>query len=89
MYNLQTKRQCAVWLNPGASRSAEIRQQKSKVKTVLIANFDAKGLLHHEFIPPGQTVTSTVYLVVTKCLMRRTRQIWPEYYEPGSLEFAA
>ncbi len=45
MYNPQTKRQSAAWLSLGASRPAKFRQWKSKVKTLLIIFFHAKGLL--------------------------------------------
>jgi hypothetical protein len=29
----------------------KVRMQKSRVKTVLSAFFDAKGIIHHEFVP--------------------------------------
>ncbi len=54
-HDSQTKWQSAAGLSLGASRPAKVRQQKSKGKTLLITFFDAKGLLHHEFIFPGQT----------------------------------
>ncbi len=45
---------------------------------------DCIGLLHHKFIPPRQMVTSTIYLAVMKCPMRRISWIQPEYCKPGS-----
>ncbi len=84
IYDPQTKWQSTVWLSLGASRPTKVRQQKSKVKTLLIVFFDAKGLLHHKFIPPGQTVTSIIYLAVMKRLMCRICQIRLEYRELGS-----
>lgn len=51
IYETQTKRQSAAWLSPGAQRPWKVRQQKSKVKTKLIALFNSKGLIHHEFVP--------------------------------------
>ncbi len=83
MYNLQTKQQSAVWLSLGASRAANVRRQKSKMKSLLITFFNSKSLLHHKFIPLRQMITSTVYLAVMKCLMRHICQVWPEYRKAG------
>jgi hypothetical protein len=35
-----------------------MRIQKSRVKTMLTALFDAEGIIHHEFVPEKQTVHS-------------------------------
>lgn len=84
MYDPQTKRQSSAWLSPGEQRPTKVRQQKSKVKTMLIAFFDSKGLIHHEFVPVGQTVNARFYLEVMKRLVHRIRRIRPEYKDPGS-----
>ncbi len=81
IYNSQIKQQSAAWLSLGVSEPTNIKQQKSKVKILLITFFDAKALLNHKFIPPGQTVTSTVYLAVMKCLMHHIRRILLEYHK--------
>ena len=46
----------------------------SKVKVMLIVFFDIHGLVHHEFIPTGQTVNKEYYLDVLKRLREKTRQ---------------
>lgn len=84
MYDPQTKRQSAAWLEPTDSKPTKVRQQKSRVKTMLIAFFDAKGMVHHEYLPVGQTVNATFYVEVLKRLVHRIRRIRPEYKEPGS-----
>ena len=57
------------------------------VKTVLIAFPDSKGLIHHEFVPEGQTVNAGVYGGVLKRLVQRIRRIRPELYQSGQWNF--
>ncbi|CAE1275422.1 unnamed protein product [Acanthosepion pharaonis] len=44
---------------------------KSNVKMMLICFFDVKGILHKEFVPPGQTVNQAFYLEVLKRLREK------------------
>ncbi|KAG7162477.1 putative Transposase-containing protein 31 [Homarus americanus] len=44
------------------------RQSRSNVEVMLIVFFDWKGVVHHEFVPRGQTVNKEFYLEVLKCL---------------------
>lgn len=37
---------------------------KSRINSMLIAFFDQNGLIHKEFVPPGQTVNSDFYISV-------------------------
>ena len=46
---------------------------KSKFKVMLIAFFDIKGIIHFEFLPPGQTVNQYVYKEILWRLMRSVR----------------
>ena len=41
-------------------RPKKARMSKSKIKTMLICFFDSQGVVHKEFVPPGQTVKKTV-----------------------------
>jgi len=43
-----------------------------------------KGIIHHEFVPEGQTITGSFYLSVLERLWKRIRRAWPEYSAPGS-----
>jgi len=56
-YDPTTKRQSAEWKSPASPRGKKVRLQKSKVKTMLVCFYDSKGIIHHEFVPEGQTVT--------------------------------
>ncbi len=51
---------------------------------MLIAFFDSKGLIHHEYVPFGQTVNATFYFSVLKRLAAHIRCVKPEYCDPGS-----
>ncbi len=44
---------------------------KSKVKTMIIVFFNSKGIMHKEFVPPGQTVNQQFYLKVLDQLRKR------------------
>lgn len=86
-YDPETKRQSAEWKLPDEPNPKKSRQEKSKVKTMLICFYDSKGIVHREFLPPGQTVTGVFYLGVMKRLLARIRRVRPEYREPGSWRF--
>ena len=53
-----------------AARGAEVknktRQEKSKIKSMLIYFYDSKGIIHKEFVPTGQTVDAVFYVGVLK-----------------------
>ena len=46
--------------------------------------YDSKGIIHHEFVPEGQTVTGSFYLSVLECLWKRFCRVWPEYSASSS-----
>ncbi|GFU47441.1 hypothetical protein TNCV_3109241 [Trichonephila clavipes] len=48
-------------------------------QTMLMAFFDARGIIHKKCALIGQTITGQYYLVVLKLLMARIRCIRPEY----------
>jgi hypothetical protein len=54
-YDPQTKRQSMEWHWPSSPRHKKFRFQKSKNKVKLVAFFDDRGIIHKEFVPPGQT----------------------------------
>uniref|UniRef100_A0A034VCE1 Mariner Mos1 transposase n=1 Tax=Bactrocera dorsalis TaxID=27457 RepID=A0A034VCE1_BACDO len=58
--------------------------EKSNVKTMLICFYDSKGIVHKEFVPPGQNVNAVFYLKLLKRLVRRIRRVRPEYSEDES-----
>jgi len=51
---------------------------KSKIKSVLICFFDSHGIVHKEFVPPGQTVNQTYYREVLERLGKRVARVRPD-----------
>ena len=51
---------------------------------MLIAFFDSHGVIHKEFVPPGQTVNAAFYEQVLKRLLQRIRRVRPELHRTGS-----
>ena len=58
----RTKGQSFEWHTSVSPYPKKARMSKSKVKTMLIVVFDIKGVVHHEFIPPGQPSTPNFML---------------------------
>jgi hypothetical protein len=60
--------------------------QKLRVKTMLTAFFDAKGIniIHHEFVPEKQAVNGKFHKEVIKRLIARFHCARPEFQESGS-----
>ena len=74
-YDPETKRQSMQWKTAGSPRPKKARMSKSKIKVMLIAFFDQKGLVHHEFVPEGETVNQYFYQKVLIRLHGRVRRI--------------
>ena len=64
-YDPETNHQSREW------HTAKVRMSKSKIKSMLICFFDSQGIVHKEFIPPGQTVNKTFYWEVLERLRER------------------
>jgi len=58
VYDVETKMQLLQWKGKGSPRSKIARMSRSKIKVFLVAFFDWKGIVHHEFVPRGQMVNS-------------------------------
>jgi hypothetical protein len=46
----------------------KMRHIQRSTKSMLIVFFNAKGIVHHEFVPPNTMVNSDIYCDVFKCL---------------------
>ena len=66
-YDPETKQMSSQWLKSSEMVPKKAKSQKSSVKCMLLLFFDYKGVVHHEWVPKGTTVTSAYYI---SCLHR-------------------
>ena len=69
---------------PTSPRLKKARQVRSNVKTMLIVFFDVRGIVHREFVPPGQTVNQEFYLEVLRRLRENVWRKCPELWRSGN-----
>ncbi|CAB3259756.1 unnamed protein product [Arctia plantaginis] len=55
-YDVETKAQSSQWRHSGSPRPKKTRQVRSNSKVKLTVFFDFNGIVHHEFLPQGQTM---------------------------------
>ena len=73
-YDPETKRQSRQWKSVFLSRPKKACMQHSQVKVMLITFFDHQGMVHHEFVPQGQTVNQHFYKEVLTRFVNKIRQ---------------
>ena len=76
-YDPETKRQSREWHSTNSPRPKKARMSKSKIKSMLICFFDIQGIVHKEFVPPGQTVNPSFYREVLERLRKRVARMRP------------
>ena len=81
-YDPKTKNQSLQWKSPESPRQKKARQSQSKVKLMLIAFFDVRGIVHMEFLLQGQTINQHVYKEILRCLLcsvlKKRRELWQD-----------
>jgi len=79
-YDPETKHQSSQWKSPGFPRPKKARQSRSANKSMLIEFFDIRGIVHHEFVPEGQTVNAEFYCNVLRRswenIRRKRHELW-------------
>jgi len=83
-YDSKTKQMSSQWSTSSSPRPKKARQVKSNIKTMLIAFFDIDSLVHHEFVPTGQTVNKEFYKTVLQRLRDTVCRHRPEKWRSGS-----
>jgi len=73
-YDPETKQMSSQWNMASSPRLKKAGRVKSNVKTMLIAFFDTDRLVHHEYVPRGQTVNKEFYRTVLQCLRDTVRR---------------
>jgi transposase len=80
-YEPETKMQSAEWHTSSSPLRKKSRLVKSKEKVMFIAFFDIDRVVHHELIPPGQTVNSHFYVQVLQRLCDAVRRKWRDKWQ--------
>jgi len=73
-YDLETKQQSEEW-HKKSSRPKKARMSRFRVKTMIIVFFNSHGIVHKEFVPPGQTVNHAFYKDVLERLQKRVQWV--------------
>ena len=74
-YDPETKRQSEEWhtdVSPGPKKAD---MSRSREKIMIILFFYSRGIVHKEFVPPGQTVNHGFYKVVMERLRKRFQPV--------------
>ena len=77
-YDPETKQQSLQWKLPNSQQLKKACQVHSNVKSMLIIFFDIQGIVHKEFVRPGQTINGKFYCEVLKWLREGIRHKRPE-----------
>ena len=77
-FDVERQTQSAQWCRPEDTRPKRCLRSRSKIKIMLVVFFDSKGIVHHEFVPPGCTVNGLFYREVLKRLIARVARVRPE-----------
>lgn len=83
-YDIETNQQSSEWRFSDEPKPKKPRQSRSKIKVLLTVFFDCRGVVHSEFLPPGQTVNKEYYLSVLKRLRENVRRKRPELWRNNS-----
>jgi len=82
-YDPETKQQSSQWKTPSSPRPKKARQVHSNNKSLLIIFFAIRGIVHKEFVPPGQTVNGKFYCEVLRWPRENVRHKQPEMWQNG------
>jgi len=74
-YDPKAKRQSAEWHMKSSPRPKKARMSRSRVKTMIIVFFDSRGIVHKQFVPPGQTVNHAFYKGVLERLRKLIQRV--------------
>ena len=83
-YDLETKCQSLQWKYLSSPLPKKARQLRSKIKLMLIAFFDVRGIIHMEFLPQGQTVNQHVYKEILQHLLHSVCEMRCELWQDNA-----
>ncbi|XP_011631491.1 histone-lysine N-methyltransferase SETMAR-like [Pogonomyrmex barbatus] len=83
-YDPETTDQSSEYRAKGEARPKRSCQSRSKIKVLLTVFFDYHGVVHYEFLPPGQIVNKEYYLSVMRHLREVIRFKRPDLWADNS-----
>jgi histone-lysine N-methyltransferase SETMAR len=81
----QTKKQSKRWVKKGPPGPIKAKVHASRFKHMVLAFFDAAGLIYTNIVPKGETVNAAYIVKVLGIFMKRMRQKRPRMVEQGFL----
>jgi len=72
-YDPETKQRSEEWHTKSSPHPKKAHMSRSRVKTMIIIFFNSRGIVHKEFVPPGQTVNHTFYKDAFEPLRKRVQ----------------
>ena len=79
----ETKQQSKQWLKKGTPGPIKARSQATRTKQMVLAFFDAKGLIYTNIVPRGQTVNADYIITALQLFWRRLRLKRPDLFKNG------
>ncbi|KAG2455326.1 MOS1T transposase, partial [Polypterus senegalus] len=80
-YIPETKMRSSKWHTKSSPQPKKSRHVRSNTKVMRISFFDIDGLVHHEFVPSGQSVTGVFYVQVLQRLRDAVRRKRPDKWK--------
>jgi len=79
-YDVETKIHSSQWEGQGSPRPKKARMSRPNMNVMLLVFFDWQGIIHHEFVPRGQTANKEFYVAVLKRLREAVRRKRPQLW---------
>ncbi len=83
-FEMETKRQSSVWLEPGQDRPTKARSNGWAKKTMMTLFFDEMGVVWVEFMPPKMTITSEAFIGTLRRFKEAVRKKRPKLWAPSN-----
>ena len=83
LHTPETKKQSKRWVKRGQPGPLKARVQASRSKTMILAFFDARGLIYTNVVPKGETVNAAYIVKALGRFMVKLREKRPQLAENG------
>lgn len=83
LHTPETKKMSKRWVKKGTPGPLKARVPASRKKFMVMAFFDAAGLIYSHIVPQGQTVNAAYVVTVLRVFKKKMRQKRPQMMEEG------